>query len=291
MPAEVSGNNTTRYLKLLLKILVTVASFWYISGKIDWHQALKTISNAHWFYLVPSLILFILSKIVSAFRLNIYFENAGISLTTSQNLRLYWLGMFYNIFLPGSISGDAYKVIRLKKEFKSSYKDTTAAVLLDRFSGMLALLFLLGGYSFIALQHLAYSTAILGASLLALVMFYLILKRFFGKFLPGFSSTFFLGFAVQGLQVVSVYMLLAAVGVSLNTSAYILIFLLSSIVSVLPLTIGGLGIREIVFLEGSKYFGLSQELAVGISLLFYLVTLLSSSAGSYYIFHDPLKKK
>jgi hypothetical protein len=43
--------------------------------------------------------------------------------------------MFYNLFLPVSISGDAYKVILLKKIYDAPYKKTTSAGLLDRFSG------------------------------------------------------------------------------------------------------------------------------------------------------------
>jgi glycosyltransferase 2 family protein len=60
---------------------------------------------------------------------------------------------------------------------------------------------------------------------------------------------------------------------------------------VLPLTIGGLGIRELVFMEGASYFSLEIESSVVISLLFYLITLVVSAAGVWFIFNDPLKKE
>lgn len=84
---------------------------------------------------------------------------------------------------------------------------------------------------------------------------------------------------------------MATLGIPLNVSEYVFIFLISSVVSVLPLTIGGLGIREVVFLEGSKLFGLLQETSVVISLLFYLITLLTSAIGLIYVFKDPLSQK
>ena len=59
----------------------------------------------------------------------------------------------------------------------------------------------------------------------------------------------------------------------------------------MPLTIGGLGIREVVFVEGAAYFGLGQEKAILISLLFYFITLITSAYGGIYVFHDPLQKK
>jgi uncharacterized membrane protein YbhN (UPF0104 family) len=102
--------------------------------------------------------------------------------------------------------------------------------------------------------------------------------------------TLLLGILVQASQVVCAYLIMAALGIPAHTTEYIFIFLVSSVVAVLPLTIGGLGAREVVFLEGSKYFGLAQEPSVIISLLFYLITLVTSSIGSYYVFKDPLEK-
>ena len=123
-----------RILKLLVKIGITILCFWYISTKIDFKEAFDTIRNANWFLLVLALLFFVLSKYFSAIRLNIYFRNIKIKLSKWANMKLYWLGMFYNLFIPGAISGDVYKVILLNRRHKTSYKKTSAAVLLDRFS-------------------------------------------------------------------------------------------------------------------------------------------------------------
>ena len=155
MPAEAGIEirkkeaRTVRFLKLLLKIGVTILCFWYISTKIDFTNALNALLKANWIYLFVALLFFILSKLLSAFRLNIYFKNIRLQLPNWTNIRLYWLGMFYNLFLPGAISGDAYKVILLTRRYKTSYKKTSAAVLLDRFSGVLALGVILSVYGVI----------------------------------------------------------------------------------------------------------------------------------------------
>lgn len=105
-----------RWLKLTLKIVVTGACIWYISGKTDIDQARKLLLQANGFYLLPALVLFILSKLISAIRLQVNFNNIQLPLNPIDNIRLYWLGMFYNLFLPGAISGDIYKVILLSKK-------------------------------------------------------------------------------------------------------------------------------------------------------------------------------
>jgi glycosyltransferase 2 family protein len=279
-----------KWLKLVLKIAVMAVCLWYVSGKIDFAKATEVLQQSNWLLLFAALIVFIISKLISAVRLNIYFRNIGIGLSQLQNTRLYLLGMFYNLFLPGSVSGDAYKVILLTKKYAVPYKQTTAAVLLDRFSGLLGLGIILAAYSFILLQPVL-SVILAAGSLAAVAGLYFIIQRWFSFFLSSYWSTLLLGFGVQAVQVICIYIIMSAVGIETNQTAYIFIFLVSSVVSVLPLTIGGLGIREVVFLEGASYLGLLKESSVIISLLFYLITLLTSATGAWYIFVDPLKKR
>lgn len=280
----------SKWLKLVLKIAVMAVCLWYVSGKIDFDKAKDVLQQSNWLLLLAALLVFLISKLISAIRLNIYFKEIGIGLTQLQNIRLYLLGMFYNLFLPGSISGDAYKVILLTKRYAVSYKQTTAAVLLDRFSGLLGLGIILAAYSFFVIQPF-YSLAMSAGILAAVTVLYFVIHRWFSYFNSSYWSTLLLGFAVQAVQVACVYLIMGALKIETSQTAYVFIFLISSVVSVLPLTIGGLGIREVVFLESAAYMDLSKETSVIISLLFYLITLCTSATGAWYIFNDPLKKR
>jgi glycosyltransferase 2 family protein len=284
-------SRTNQLLKLLLKMVITVACLWYVSGKINFKETGMALQHANWFYLFLALVAFVISKLFSAIRLNIYFRNINIHLHAWENIKLYWLGMFYNLFLPGSISGDAYKVILLTREYNVPYKKTTAAVLLDRFSGLLGLILILAVYSIMVLKDDWLLLAAVGGAGLSLVALYLVNKLWLKDFLPSFWSTLFWGIAVQAMQVICAYLIMSALGIGANQTEYIFLFLLSSIVAVLPLTIGGLGAREIVFLKGSYYFGLPGGLSVVISLLFYLITLVTSAVGMIYVFKEPLNRK
>ncbi len=58
--------------------------------------------------------------------------------------------MFYNLFLPGGIGGDGYKIYLLQKNYQTGTKKIFGAVLADRISGMVALVVLaLIGVSFL----------------------------------------------------------------------------------------------------------------------------------------------
>lgn len=281
----------SKMLKLLLKIAITVLCFWYISRKIDFARAFDALRKANVLFLLLAIFSFSFSKLLAAFRLNIYFKNINIRLPEWRNIKLYWLGMFYNLFLPGAISGDAYKVVLLNRKYKAPYKKTSAAVLLDRFSGLLALGIILSVYGVIVLQNNTWDALLIAGALAAVGGLYLIVRFFFSDFLPGFRPTFLWGMAVQVFQVVCLYCVLLSLHIPLHQPEWIFIFLVASVVSVLPISLGGgLGTRELVFIEGARFFGLDPHLGVIISLLFYLSNLLSSVWGAYFVFHDPLKE-
>lgn len=280
----------SKFLKLFLKIAVTILCFWYISRKIDFNAAKQAFFQAKWSWLFLAVLLLMLSKLFSAFRLNIYFRNIQLSLPEWVNIKLYWLGMFYNLFLPGSISGDAYKVILLKKKYNAHYKKTSAAVLLDRFSGLLALGMIMSAFGVIVLKQTIYDVILVCGSITALAGLYLIIRFYFREFLPGFWPTFIWGFIVQLTQVVCVYCILLSLQLPISQPEWIFIFLIAAVIAVFPISLGGgLGTRELVFVEGAKYFHLDPQLALVISLLFYLLTVMASIWGVLFVFHDPLK--
>lgn len=296
MPPEITPgkteSKTSKLLKLLVKIVVTVLCFWYISRKIDFARAFEALQTANWTLLFLAVVAYVLSKLVASYRLNIYFQNIQLHLPQWKNIKLYWLGMFYNLFLPGSISGDAYKVVILNKRYQAPYKKTSAAVLLDRFSGLLGLGVLLCVYGVIVFDQTLYDIVLISGAALAIVALYLVVRKFFKEFLPGFWPTFFWGIVVQAIQVAGVYLILSALHIETNHQEWLFIFLAASVISVLPLSLGGgLGTREVVFAEGATFFHLDPKLGIIVSLLFYLSSVAGAIWGAYFIFHDPLKEQ
>lgn len=279
------------WLKLFLKITISFLCLWYISYKIDWQKSLAIITSAKWLWVLAAILFFIFSKIVSALRLNIYFRNMQLLFPEINNIKLYWLGMFYNLFLPGGIGGDAYKVLLLKKKFNVSTRLLSAAVLLDRISGIAGLAIIAAVYFCIFRQGDGFGLAILFSIVPGILIYYFIVKKLFPTFLSGFWPTLWLGLLVQALQVICVYFILNALKIETHSSIFIFIFLLSSVVAIFPFTIGGLGAREIVFLWGSNTLLHTQNspLPVSISLCFYLITLIVSIIGIFWEYKSPFQ--
>jgi uncharacterized protein (TIRG00374 family) len=111
--------------------------------------------------------------------------------------------------------------------------------------------------------------------------FWLLQKFLFSNFLPSFWQGIFWSIVGQLAQMAAVVCLLLALGVQDKFLAYQAVFLLSSIVAVLPLTIGGVGARELVVVYAHSYAGIQETEAVAFSLLFFLISAAVSLSGAW----------
>lgn len=272
-----------------LKIIFSVLLLYFIFNRIAFKEVWAIVSASNPTFLIYALVLFVISKWIAALRLNRYFHEIGVALSGKSNLKLYLLGMFYNLFLPGGIGGDAYKGYLLNRNFGSPIKKLVAVLFLDRISGMYLLFvyscILLLGVKPLWLQDYYWGIALL--LLLSLPVYWWGHRYFFGYLSRIFWPAAGYSALVQIAQLACAYMILRALGIDANVFAYLLLFLLSSIVAVLPITLGGIGSRELVFYYGAQTMELQEGSALGVSMLFFGITALVSLTGIAYHFRKP----
>ncbi|MEM8506392.1 MAG: lysylphosphatidylglycerol synthase transmembrane domain-containing protein [Bacteroidota bacterium] len=278
-----------KHLTTAVKFLVSLLLLYFIFTKIEFQDVLRVLRTANPLWLLMALLLFVVSKILNAFRLNLLFHTIGVPLTQISNLKLYLLGMFYNLFLPGGIGGDAYKGYVIQKKFQSGTKRVVAVLLLDRLNGMLfILIYALLFMSFLPHPWLqAWQGIALAAIPLGLLVFWWITKKGFLYILPVFWKVCGYSAMLQGIQVLAVLCIIQSLNITADGMAYLFIFMISSVVSVIPLTIGGIGSREITFLYGAKWLGLAADTAIGISFVFFMISALVSLFGIGYHLKKP----
>jgi len=269
-------------LKLILKLVITVVVLYIVFRNIDLKEVFSIFGRSDPAYLLLALIAFVLSQVVSSFRLNQFLGAVDIHISEKANFRLYLLGMFYNLFLPGGIGGDGYKIYLLNKAYKVKVGRLFWALIMDRLSGLVALIGIAAALIYFVdmpdiVNYLAWLLIPLSALAFYIVIYYL-LKHFVKIVLKiiGYS------YVIQLLQVLSAFCILLAFGTGENYLTYLFLFLVSSIVSSIPITVGGVGSREITFLYGAQFMEMNVNEAVGLSFMFYLITVLVSLAGLPY---------
>lgn len=275
----------------LLKLGFSVSALWWVISKISFQEVLKVFTTSNPLYLGCALIFLIISFILSAFRQNLSFRITGAHLTQMLNLKLFWFGMFYNLFLPGGIGGDGYKVYLVNKYRKNGIRKNIGAMLVNRISGLVAIGMITIALYFLAGIKIPYGgySWILGPLLYG---FYLLVMRYFFKsFLKIHAGLFWWSLALQLMQLISAIFILKAFHQTTDVFDYLFLFFISAIATALPITIGGVGGREMVFLFGAKLLSLDYEVAISLSLMFFILSALVSLCGMYWVFFPPFRKE
>lgn len=271
----------------MVKLLITGAALFFVFKKIDVDQFREVLSNARWGLFLLAILTFNLSKIVAAFRLRSFYGATGLQLPAGYNLRLYYLGMFYNMFLPGSIGGDGYKVFLLRQHYNTPTPQLIAATLLDRLSGLMILTFLSGvllSFSTLDTSEPWVTVLIAVTLLLPIPAFYLAIRLFFSRFMPVFGSTTLYSVVVQVGQLVCAMCILWALNIDSHYIDYLTLFMCSSVIAVIPFTVGGVGARELVFLYADQYMQVQEAASIAFTILFFLVMAITALFGLIFAY-------
>ncbi len=274
-----------KLVKLLLKLSITGLSLYLVSRKVEVKDLKDAFSESNPLFLFLAFVSFVTSQIISASRLNTFFRGIGLNISPVYNFKIYLLGMFYNLFLPGGIGGDGYKIFLLRKKFSIKGRRLFQAIFFDRLSGLWALGLIIS-MLVIFIPYLGIPNGVpIIVVLTGSVVYYFVMRRYFHDYSHNFFLTHGKALLVQSMQVVSVIILLYALNHEGKFAPYLFMFLLSSLVAIFPFTVGGLGARELVFVYGAQYFQMDQHLAVIISLLFYCISAILSFSGIYFVFY------
>jgi len=293
-----------KWLQTLLQITISAGLIALVLRQIDLGLAstlLLRVRQIAWVVpmLLAALVLFNASKIASAYRSNAYQRHRAIYVGQGYNLRLYYAGMFLNLFLPGGIGGDGYKILVLRRHLAAPVMTLLQIALADRANGLLILLMLSCWLWILPTAVLppmltnVISPVLLfaGSAVLLLAAFIAGHRRFLGMNADLIFRLFGYGLAVQLLQLGCMTLLLLTLQVQpVELVPYLAVFLLSSIAAVLPLSVGGLGVRELTFLYGMKMLALDPVPGVLASSGFFMITLASSLIGVVFLrrFAAPL---
>jgi uncharacterized membrane protein YbhN (UPF0104 family) len=276
-------NRAKEIAKYVVKLGLSILALWFVGTKVNWTELISTWRSAEVGWIILAFSMFIFSKLASSFRLNAFFRANEIELPHWTNIKLYWLGMYYNLFLPGGVGGDGYKVYLLKKSHGKSIKSLTWIMILDRLGGLAAIGIIVAFLTLIIdLPEPVWNYAAVGTILIIPIGAFLGLKWFFKQYVSIYSQIIGWSIGVQGAQVLSALCLLVALNQQDDLLAYLMLFLISSVAAMLPISLGGLGARELAMFYMADYLSLNPDLAMSISLAFYAISAITSLAGVYF---------
>ncbi|WP_207424050.1 lysylphosphatidylglycerol synthase transmembrane domain-containing protein [Desertivirga brevis] len=272
--------------KILLKIGVTILLIYLISRKIDLVQVKDIFLKSDPLYIFLALVAYCLSQVFSSWRLLDFLRSIGMDISYGYNLRLYLLGLFYNVFLPGGIGGDGFKIYILRKKYQLPTKRIFLALLLDRLSGLWAI-GTLCVILIILIPQVKIAVALpIVALMLGTLVYYIVLKKFFPDYSRCFLPAQGKALIVQSFQLLAVICILLSQQFVGKFSPYLFSFLVASVATVIPVTFGGFGLREYVMTHASGVFNMNQSLAVFVTLAFFIISTIAALPGMYFVYRS-----
>ncbi len=279
-----------RAFQLILKLAFAAAILALLLQKAEsakiWAQ-MKALGPA---VLVAGLLMVMVAHVICTQRMRFFLHTIGATLKWRYALKLYFVGALFNLVLPTGVGGDAVKAWALRRRHEMPLAPIIRALILDRASGLyvLCLIVLAGG---VAYSPNTMITVLAWLGFPAVTLAYFILaSHFFGQRMRDGVGALWYSAVSQGLWSLLIYILSAALGDSGAGGAYIVLYAAGSIVSLLPVSIGGLGLREMTFFYGSAWLthyahiAVNGERAIAISLAYFAVYVVSTFAGPAVVY-------
>lgn len=279
---------------------------------VDINTILKCIHTANPIYVCLATIIAFISWGVVSYKWQILLRVLGISLRFKRLLALNFIAVFYSLFLPGQVSGDIVKGIKLNTE-GIPLPPVITSIAADKLSSLFTLLVIgIFGIPFYT-QDLRILCVFLGLLLIFFVFAFIILnkealflfekhakeifisskliliRRYLGPLWNSFKTyrdypffivyTLVLSFIFHLMVIGVTYLVSKGIGIDISFLEWMFIMAIVSVIQMLPISFAGIGVREGSYLFFLTHKSVINEQAVSLSLIVFGITLLMGITG------------
>jgi hypothetical protein len=297
----------------LVKLLISVSIIGFLLYKVDVAAVWDTIRQANGLYLALALLCIILSQLVAAYRWSLIMGLLNYSHTLGFYVRSYFKGSVFNQLLPTSIGGDAYRIAEVKAH-GGRFRDAFYGVFIDRIVGLIGLLLLtLSANLFennLLPDHVFY--VVNGLVIAAFIGFFILLALHKLAFLQRYrltrplydlsfqfrlvyktpkriSQQLGLSILIHLLAMVAMFGIGHSVGINEPMSVFLVIIPPAILLTVLPISFAGWGVREGALVVLFLMVGVDQTLVLAMSLLYGLLLILAALPGVVFYLRSQHK--
>ena len=290
-------------LVTIAKLVISAGLLSLLYSLFDLSESLQALNDIHLGYFVVAFCLFQATMVIRAYRWRALLDALEVRVPIYRLVYLYYVGVFFNTFLPSGFGGDAVKAYELARH-TDRVSESIGTVFVDRLAGIVVLLVMgLLVWPFArgllpAREGLFILLVSLVGVLAALALFWERLAERLLSLLPGKIGAKAMGLyrAVHacgtraltkalaisvGFNVVLLlmnYALALALGVRIPIVFFVAFMPILSLSMLIP-SIGALGTREGAYVLLFGPAGVSEPVAIAMSLAFYAVNVLTGVIG------------
>jgi len=313
----------SRVVKIL--VTITILIFVIIFFDIDNKATIDKVDYPG--YLLVALIFPILvNPIISNNRWKFFLKVQGVNEKIFQLAKINFVSLFLGLTLPSTTGSDALRIYFIEKKHKNYKGKGGASVIIERLIGFLILsflgligslfiLFLVGSYRETIISGIIFSSLIVilyifrNYFLFNKLIHYLLKIKKWTKIINFISSIFLaiyhfpikrslkitvpLILAFQFSTILCGFFIFKSVGIDIPFYYHLALLPLIQIISIIPVSLSGLGLREGSFVYFYAMLGVDKSIAFWVSLLYYAVLMLVPAfiGMLIYLFNNKTYKR
>jgi uncharacterized protein (TIRG00374 family) len=303
---------------LAIKISLTAGLLYYVSSLVDLNELKPLFARLDPSFIVVAVITHLGAFFIMSIRWWLILISSGKQIQYQKVFSAYYLGLFCNNFLPTAMGGDVVRIVKLKSE-GFDLNQLIFSTLCDRIIGLLSIIIMgiiglnfsvsiyesIGHNSLVLINIISGMLFLLSLAALhsrlrnSIVNFILIRIRLWSK-LNNFlvyvhqniealkqskilSKTILLSLISQLLIIVTYYCIARSLHIELALFEFVLVVPVVAIFTSLPISVGGMGVREgiMVFLLGAV--GVLTTNAVSVSLMYLTILIFITLPGGIFL--------
>lgn len=299
--------------------MVSLCLLAYLANAVDWQHCLQLARQADFPMMALAVVLLTVERILSVVKWRLFLTARDAKVSFWQLFVINYVGGFWGLILPSSVSADIVRGFYLSKA-TANLNLTVASMAADRFISGVALVTLacLGGWHAGYQSGLQYLHSLtLAIALLTVCALVLLFNRDFLRWLdrrlvqrfsawkiiravrqwlvscfeyqkhPGLLLLAFIySLAVQVVRVLVFYVVALGFNLQAPFIYYVVFIPLIMVLIMLPISINGIGVREVSFVSFFSLAGMPESGAFMVSFAVSILTTLTTAAGGLIYMFD-----
>ena len=279
-------------LFVFLKIAFSLALIAWLLHRIGAGNVVRSLANIRPGWLGLALAVFTLSHALGAEQWRMLLTSQGVKISFGRTLRYYFTGLFFNNVLISGFGGDVFRVIDIRR-LSNNGAAAVSTVLLDRLAGLfVGSVFVFAAGPWIAfgrtwgvrMRLVSFALAMVWALAIVVLFHRKTARPFswlihrvmpsdmtvkirrvydllheFGKNGRLMARVLGISIVVQSLRIITHFFIARSFGSTISLWPFFLVIPMIAIISSLPVTIGGLGLREQSGVLLFAHFGLAAS--------------------------------
>jgi len=300
-----------KIIGLIARMAISIIILAVLFTKIDFQEIKKSVIDTNHTVLIVGILIYTLCQFINAHKWQLIANNVGFKNKFKEYVDYYFVGLFFNLFLPTTVGGDISKAYYLSRhDLQSRKAPAIYSVIAERYSGVVIIVWIGTIALFTPIANAVPVIFKIIMSLITILIFvvtawfttfwmqYFKRKKWVRTMLrdiraywenPRLVMKALYWSVLYHMVVIAIHVLIGhAMGISIPVWYYIMAYSMAAMAGFLPVAFNGIGPREWAYIYFLSFAGVKESDALIFSIFWFGIILSSSLFGGIFYLKGQL---